>query len=94
MRLAVIGSRSSTDYDVFSKKLSKHIKGLEERGYVVEEIVSGGANGADALARVYALSHGIVLKEFLPDYKKYGRGAPAAPRHRVRRSSVPRHRPW
>lgn len=42
----------------------------------VTEIVSGGAKGIDACAREYALSNGIKLTEFLPEYKKYGRVAP------------------
>ena len=42
----------------------------------VTEIISGGAKGVDTSAREYALSHGIKLTEFLPEYKKYGRAAP------------------
>ena len=30
----------------------------------------------DTSAREYALSHGIKLTEFLPEYTKYGRSAP------------------
>lgn len=37
--------------------------------YNVSEIVSGGA-------REYARTHGIKLKEFLPDYSRYGKTAP------------------
>lgn len=40
------------------------------------EIISGGAKGIDACAREYAVSHGIKLTEFLPEYEKYGRSAP------------------
>lgn len=40
------------------------------------EIVSGGAKGVDASAREYALSHGIKLTEFLPEYTRFGRSAP------------------
>jgi len=40
------------------------------------EIVSGGARGIDTCAREYALSHNLKLTEFLPEYEKYGRGAP------------------
>lgn len=42
----------------------------------ITEIVSGGARGVDTCAREYALAHGIKLTEFLPDYNRYGRGAP------------------
>lgn len=65
MRVAVIGSRGL------------HVDYLED--YLPEgvtEIVSGGARGIDACAKDYALRHGLKLTEFLPEYEKYGRGAP------------------
>ena len=65
MRIAVIGSRGLTVDDL----------GL----YLPDEtteIISGGARGVDTSAREYALSHGIRLTEFLPDYGRYGRSAP------------------
>ena len=65
MKVAVIGSRGLTVND-----LGKY---LPEN---TTEIVSGGARGIDTCARNYALSHGIKLTEFLPEYSKYGRGAP------------------
>lgn len=40
------------------------------------EIVSGGARGVDFSAKEYAISHGLKLTEFLPEYDKFGRGAP------------------
>ena len=65
MRVAVIGSRGL------------HVDHLED--YLPEgvtEIVSGGAKGIDTCAREYAQRHGLKLTEFLPEYEKYGRGAP------------------
>jgi len=41
-----------------------------------QELVSGGAKGVDTVVREYAEAHGIKLTEFLPDYAKFGRGAP------------------
>ena len=64
MKVAVIGSRDLTIDD-----LSKYLP--ED----TTEIISGGAKGVDTDARKYALAHGIKLTEFLPDYKRYGRGA-------------------
>lgn len=40
------------------------------------EIVSGGATGIDTCAREFAQRCAYQIKEFLPDYKKYGRSAP------------------
>lgn len=65
MKVAVIGSRGILNCD-----LSEYLP--ED----TDEIVSGGAKGIDSCARVYAKKHGIKLTEFLPEYEKYGRGAP------------------
>ncbi len=65
MRVAVIGSRG-----LIVRDLGKYLP----EG--TTEIVSGGAKGVDSSAREYALSHGIKLTEFLPEYDKYGRSAP------------------
>ena len=65
MRVAVIGSRGLYVEDL--------------GGYLPEgttEIISGGARGVDASAREYALRHGLKLTEYLPEYSRYGRGAP------------------
>jgi Predicted Rossmann fold nucleotide-binding protein involved in DNA uptake len=39
-------------------------------------IVSGGAVGVDSCAARFAVNFGFPLKEFKPDYKKFGRKAP------------------
>ncbi len=65
MKVAVIGSRGLTVRD-----LGKYLPDN------TTEIVSGGAKGVDSSAREYALSHGIKLTEFLPEYHKYSRSAP------------------
>lgn len=65
MKVAIIGSRNLTVTD------------LENYLPVdVTEIVSGGARGIDTCARNYATRNGIKITEFLPQYDKYGRGAP------------------
>lgn len=65
MKVAVIGSRGLT-----VKNLEKYLPPD------TTEIISGGARGIDACAREYAISHGIKLTEFLPEYEKYGKNAP------------------
>lgn len=65
MKTAVIGSRN-----LMVENLEKYLpKGTTE-------IVSGGAKGIDTCAREYALANGLKLKEFMPEYEKYGRAAP------------------
>ena len=65
MRIAIVGSRSLT-----VNHLGEYLP--ED----VTEIVSGGAKGIDRCASAYAKEHGLKLTEFLPEYEKYGRGAP------------------
>ena len=65
MKIAIIGSRNLGVIDLENF--------LPED---ITEIVSGGARGVDTCAREYALAHGIKLTEFLPNYNRYGRGAP------------------
>ena len=65
MKVAVIGSRGLSIDD-----LGKYLPPD------TTEIVSGGARGVDTSARTYALSHGIKLTEFLPDYATHGKRAP------------------
>ena len=65
MKVAVIGSRNLT-VDNIGEHLPENVC----------EIVSGGARGIDICARHYALANGLKLTEFLPEYDKYGRGAP------------------
>ena len=65
MRVAVIGSRGLQVND-----LGDYLPAG------VTEIVSGGARGVDTCAKNYALVHNLKLTEFLPEYSRYGRGAP------------------
>lgn len=65
LKVAIIGSRSLKIRD-FTKFLPAN----------TTEIVSGGARGIDLCARNYAITHGIKLTEFLPDYKTFGKIAP------------------
>ena len=65
MKVAVIGSRN-----LVVTELGKY---LPEGA---DEIVSGGAKGVDTCARIFAQKEGIKLTEILPDYKRFGRGAP------------------
>lgn len=65
MKVAVIGSRNLTVED-----LGQYLP--EE----TTEIVSGGAKGVDTCAREYASAKELKLTEFLPEYNRYGRGAP------------------
>lgn len=65
MKVAIIGSRGISDFALDTLVPPE-----------ATEILSGGARGVDTLARTWAESHGLPCREFLPDYLRYGRGAP------------------
>ena len=63
MKIAIVGSRNIT------VDIEKYVTDAEE-------IVSGGASGVDSCAAEFANKNGIKLTVFLPQYDRYGRGAP------------------
>lgn len=71
MRLAIVGSREFENYDLVCAEVAKI-----QQTQKIDLIVSGGAKGADTLAKKFAAKKRIPLMEFLPDYDRYGRGAP------------------
>lgn len=70
MNVAVIGSRTITDYEYIKYVLDKY-----REKYTISKIVSGGARGVDSLAAKYANENNIELIEFIPDWKKFGKKA-------------------
>ena len=71
MKLAIIGSRTFTDKKTFDALMNEAI----ELWGMPEEVVSGGAWGADKLGERWALSRGIKVTIFRPEWNKYGRSA-------------------
>lgn len=65
-KLAVLGSRTFTDYNLLKKELYEYPPFI---------LVSGGAKGAETLAEQYADEKGYEKVILKPDWKKYGRGA-------------------
>lgn len=75
MKVAVIGSRSFSDKNLLYitlDNLREKVPSLES----ITLIISGGAKGADSLSEEYARDRNIETKIFLPEYNRYGRGAP------------------
>ena len=67
MKVAVIGSRNFSNYELLKKTLNE-IPGIKK-------IISGGAAGADSLAEKWAKEHSVETVIYKPDWAKYGRGA-------------------
>ncbi len=67
----VVGSRTFADYELLKTKLDYFLQ--NHRTDTV--IVSGGANGADSLAKRYAEEREYDYQEFPADWNKYGKKA-------------------
>jgi predicted Rossmann fold nucleotide-binding protein DprA/Smf involved in DNA uptake len=63
MKLAVIGSRNFNDYEQLKKEINNLSFSKD-----INEIISGGARGADSLAEKYANEYRIKLTVFKPDW--------------------------
>jgi len=71
MRLAIVGSRTFNDYGRLAVTIHNHF-------YLVQitEIISGGAKGADSLAKKYTRQFlNIKYKEFPAEWNIYGKSA-------------------
>lgn len=70
MKLAIIGCRTFTNLS-YAEAIAKPLIDLCN----VDEIISGGAKGADYLAELIAKNYGIRMTVFKAEWKKYGRVA-------------------
>lgn len=72
VKLVVAGSRHYTNKSALFSKLDAMLKGVPKDQI---EIVSGGAKGADRLAKQYAQERGLAHKEFAADWTAHGKSA-------------------
>lgn len=70
-RLAVVGSRSFSDFGT----LTREIDLLRLRFPTIDSMVSGGAAGADKLAEKYAALRQIPMIVLTPDWNTHGKRA-------------------
>jgi hypothetical protein len=71
MNLAIVGSRTYTNYESFKQHMSEYVS---IRGSP-KQIISGGALGADTLAERYAHENKIPIIIYHAEWNKYGKGA-------------------
>lgn len=75
MKLAIIGSRDFTDYQLCCKAIDQFLDEWDLSPAEITEVVSGGARGADSLAEKWATEKNLSMKIFYPDWKTYGKAA-------------------
>lgn len=71
-KLAVVGCRYFTNYELFSKYLNLAISRLDLK---FDTIVSGGAKGVDSMAEKYANENMIYFKKYEADWNGKGKVA-------------------
>jgi hypothetical protein len=68
MKVIIAGSRQISNYQVV-------VDVLNNADIVITQVVSGAARGVDKLGERWAIENNIPIKQFLPDWSKYGRSA-------------------
>jgi len=68
MRIVIAGSRSITDYELVRKA-------IEDSGFLIDVVISGGARGVDRIGEEWAQKNGKPINRFLPDWERYGKSA-------------------
>jgi UDP-N-acetylmuramoylalanine-D-glutamate ligase len=69
MRVLICGGREYDNWIVFKQEVNKVC------GHTRPVIISGGAKGADFLARIYAKCYSLDYEEYPANWKKYGNRA-------------------
>lgn len=70
MKVAIIGSRSFSDYDFFVKEIESAVPISD-----ITAIVSGGARGADSLGARFGQDYVIPTEIYMADWQKHGKAA-------------------
>jgi len=68
MRTIIAGSRSIHDYEALCEA-------IRESGFEISLVLSGAADGVDALGERYAREHNIPIERFPANWNRYGRAA-------------------
>lgn len=68
MRTIIAGSRTIEDY-------GRVADAVAESGFVIDQVVSGGARGVDELGERWAEEHGVAVVRYEPQWDEHGRAA-------------------
>lgn len=76
MKVIIAGSRTFNNYNLLNKT-------LQEVDLVIDEVVCGGARGADTLGAEWAKKNGVPVKYFNAEWYIYGRAAGTIRNHQM-----------
>ena len=71
-KIAIVGSRGFKDYELLKQTVNNYIN---KNKISISQIVSGGADGADSLAEIYAQEYKFEVKIHYPDWQLFGKKA-------------------
>lgn len=72
MKVIIAGGRDFNDYKLLANSCYDVLQDVD---FTEIEIVVGKAKGADELGEQYARNNGFKVKEFYPNWNKYGKSA-------------------
>jgi hypothetical protein len=77
MRLLISGSRNFKDYTFFREQILKHYHdpSRSNGSHRISCIISGGAEGVDQMAEMFAEEFGIPIEVYPADWNTYGKSA-------------------
>lgn len=70
MKVAIVGSRSFSDYDFLVREVKSAVSVSD-----ITAIVSGGARGADSHGARFGQDHDIPTEIYMADWQKHGKSA-------------------
>ena len=73
IRVVIAGCRDYENYDEAKEYIDFCLSSIRKENKII--IISGCANGADALGERYAAENGFVIEKYPADWEKYGRSA-------------------
>ncbi len=68
MKVVIAGSRDFNDYNLVEET-------IEKLGLEIDEVIYGGAAGADYMGLLWARKHKVKVKTFLEEWSVYGKAA-------------------
>ena len=75
MNLGIVGSRNFTDYNSFKRAVFKVLEEWNIELKNIENIVSGGAKGADTLGEKFSKKYGLNIIIYKPNWNLHGKKA-------------------
>lgn len=70
--LVVCGSRSITEKEIVKEGIREAIKKFNEREETISQVLTGGADGVDSVAKEWVSDKDIQYEEIEPKWEKYG----------------------